>query len=177
MDEPELFIDIKTYLRLEKYMSEQQRDLYLSQFNLGFRGASDNWSVPESYYKEALALERQEKQAKAYRYQWGGTMATDENGGVTIRYGQAHMVIPAESWSQFLQDAFSQHPGPHAGGPLGTGVASPGHSSAPVNVGNNHLEADDRPLLKERMERSLKELEKIGQQSNTKSLIEPSIMW
>ena len=46
--------------------------------------------------------------------------------------------------------------GGDAGGPS---TAFPGQSSAP-NMGNNHLENDDRPLMKERMDRNIQEMER-----------------
>jgi hypothetical protein len=163
----ELYLDIKTFLHLEKTMSEQQRDLYLRDYHMAFRGASDDWSVPESQMAEYRALERQEKQAKT-QAKTGLTVANidfvvDENGGLIIR--QSHNVIQISAQDRMaFQSALFKLPlrGADAGGPS---TSFPGHSSAPVNIGNNHLENDDRPLVKERMDRSLAEMEKFAQAS------------
>lgn len=53
-------------------------DLYLHQFNLGFRGASQDWSVPESHYQEYRQLEKQEKAHKDGLIAAGCDFSVDE---------------------------------------------------------------------------------------------------
>jgi hypothetical protein len=136
-------------------MSEQDRDRYLHDFHLAFRGNSDDWSVPESYYKEWLALERQKGQKDGI-IAAGCDFSIDENGNIQIRQAANVIQISAQDRVAFSSALFRLPArGKH---PLAPG-AYPGQSSAP-NMGGNHLEGDDRPLMKERMERNIQDMER-----------------
>jgi hypothetical protein len=156
-----LFDDIDIHLATERRFNTFMADRFLTDYSAPFRNNTDNWSVPPEQLAMYHRLARKEEERKAYRYQWGGTMSSDENGNVTIHYGQSSMVIPATVWGQFLQDCFSQSPTPHPGtapGQVVAGGALSGTLSAPV--ASNNIQNDDRPGMREKMERNLHELEK-----------------
>jgi hypothetical protein len=100
-------------------------------------GGVEGDQIPANYAYEALHLAKGEikhpvtkRWVKDYRYTWGGTMSTDELGNVTIRMAGNAFVVNAAQRGQFLQDAFSQQPEPHAGGDVlaGFGGVSSGAS-------------------------------------------------
>src|SRR6266581_4806967 len=129
----EIYLDIKTYLRLEKHMSEEQRDVYLRDYSRAFKGMTTDWSVPESYAAETYRLERKDKQHKDEVEAANCVLSVDENGNIIIRQGSNVTLIEADQRMAFTGALFSL---PSTGGPYqGPGVYG-GQSSAPVS---NHI--------------------------------------
>ena len=151
-------------------MDEQAyNDRFLHDFSAGFgliRGGKDGYQdagVPDWWYNEFLALQREEKAQKesvvisgnGFNIQYDNT----SNAVIIQAGGRAHIELSGTQWPEFVQAVLRVNIGGSTNVPVGYG----GQSSAMTN----HMEKDDRPEVQEnrrrnneRMMFALKQLEK-----------------
>ena len=129
-------------------------DIFLRDYSRAFKG---ELGVPNaSWVQEYMRIETK-AQHKDTVEAANCTFDIDANGNILIRQGSSVILVEAGDRVAFQGALFSL---PSSGGPYpGPGVYG-GQSSAPVS---NHINNDDRLQRQEQMERSFKEMAKIGQ--------------